>query len=69
MVQDVEKIVAFCILMQNGDGIITKAPDYIMEKFNRYIRYDEHPVGGLDAGNSKLFIDWRNKWKTHLEGR
>ena len=33
--EDLNRLVCFCILMENGDGIRGKSPDYIREKFRK----------------------------------
>ena len=52
------KIVEFCILMQNKDGIISKAPCYIEKKY--------HTTDGsgviLDSKNQSIFNHWRELW-------
>lgn len=57
-------IVAFCILMENDEGIINKSPDYIMEKYNRYCGAmgDEHKWG-LDGGNTSKLERYKEIWK------
>ena len=58
-------IVAFCILMENNDGIKGKSPDYIMEKFKRYIESDnpEEFKWGLDWENKAKLELWRYRWE------
>ena len=52
------KIVEFCILMQNNEGILGKAPSYINEKYNT--------VDGtgvlLDSKNQSIFNNWKEIW-------
>ena len=57
-------IAAFLALMQNGEGLIDKSPDYIMEKFARYaLSPDPHAIDvGLDSTRRALVADWATKW-------
>ena len=59
----VKNIVAFCILMENNNGILSKSPKYIEEKFIRYCfsQVDE-TEWGLDSSNRKKLKDWENEW-------
>lgn len=60
----IKNIVAFCILMENDEGILGKSPDYIMEKFKRYClseRKDEWQWG-LDMNNQRILKEWEDKW-------
>lgn len=56
-------IVAFCILMENNEGILGKSPDYLMEKFNRYVGKKEDSFKwGLDSSNTRKLESWWGKW-------
>ena len=57
-------IVAFCILMENDKGIIDKSPEYVMEKFRRYIGTENEGAHefGLDFNNNKKLVDYKYKW-------
>jgi hypothetical protein len=56
-------IVAFCILMENNGGILTKHPGYVLEKFERYCGSDEMEwMWGLDAVNFKKLKKWLKTW-------
>lgn len=61
-------LVAFCILMENDDGILGKAPDYIKEKFGRYVgKDDDSYYWGLDSDNAEKLNKYGEKWlKTKL---
>lgn len=53
----IHQLVAFCILMQNGEGIMSKAPDYIREKF-KAVQLRETFAGVralLDDDNQRIF--------------
>lgn len=57
-VKEILSIVEFCILMQNDEGIMGKAPSYIMEKF-----FSTQGDGVLlDGSNYAIFTAWREKW-------
>jgi hypothetical protein len=58
-------IVAFAILMENGKGVLDKAPDYVLEKFNRYIKEkseEKEWEWGLDAHNKFKLLKYVQKW-------
>jgi len=60
----IKNIVAFCILMENNGGILNKSPQYIEEKFNRYIlssNEDEWQYG-LDVINRKKLEEYIYRW-------
>ena len=61
---NIRNIVAFCILMQNGKGIMGKSPVYIKEKFKHYaLSNDEDSYKyGLDKRNEDLMIQWLEEW-------
>lgn len=58
------QLVAFAVFMQHGDGIITKSPDYIREKFNlcTATTHPESLQGGMDSENIANFELWRQRW-------
>lgn len=60
----VKDIVAFCVLMENGEGVMDKSPEYIMEKFNRYCLSEDPDEWhwGLDASNWEKLEKWSSKW-------
>ena len=63
MKTNMENTVAFCILMENGKGILDKSPDYIMEKFNRLIVENfEIPGALLDFKNKRKLNEWSSTW-------
>lgn len=49
-------IIAFCILMQNGQGIQSKHPSYVLEKFRHAEDYS------LDNENQQLYRFYMTKW-------
>lgn len=60
-------IVSFCALMQNGEGIVGKSPDYILEKFHKYaLQTDSAFYWGLDAQRKGVIQEWAIKWVADL---
>ena len=57
---NLEQAVVFAILMENNDGILGKAPSYIIEKKDSVIR--ENPEVLLDIDNREKFNQWKMKW-------
>ena len=56
-------LVAFSILMQNGEGVLDKSPSYVLEKFKRYVESGgEDCMSGLDGKNKLKFVTWVLKW-------
>ena len=56
-------IVAFALLMENGEGLMSKSPNYVLEKFNKYALSDEIAfMWGLDHANSQRLRLWADKW-------
>lgn len=60
-------LIAFCILMENNEGILCKSPDYILEKFSRYVgnENDEYKWG-LDDINTQKLDDYLLKWVNQI---
>lgn len=63
--EKLKNIVAFCVLMENNEGILGKSPDYILEKFNRFCN-EKTENGewqwGLDISNRNKLTTWVEKW-------
>ena len=59
-----QQTVAFCVLMQNGGGIISKAPDYIRKKMASCQRCTspEDFRGILDLENQRIFDTYFEDW-------
>ena len=55
---EILKLVEFCVLMQTKDGIISKAPSYISEKW--LLRRENGLV--LSSKNKSIFDQWRRIW-------
>ena len=62
---ELEQLVAFCILMENGQGILTKAPSYIFEKFKSCGLRDSRQslMGLLDMSNQAKFKKYLKTWR------
>jgi len=56
---ELENIVAFCILMENNGGILGKSPSYIREKFNACVKHGAKP---FDSNNQKKFYSYFERW-------
>jgi hypothetical protein len=51
--------------MQNGEGILSKSPDYVLEKYERFLNdefTDLETYWGLDKNNEQKVEDWYKKW-------
>jgi len=60
-----KNLIAFCLLMQSGKGILEKSPRYVEEKFKRYLNSgNEEFKWGLDFSNQIKFNKYYEKWKT-----
>jgi len=56
-------MVAFFLIMENGEGIIDKSPDYILEKWNRYVgREDDSFMWGLHPTLVAVLEAYKMKW-------
>jgi hypothetical protein len=63
MDKDILNIIAFCILMENNNGIIEKSPDYVIKKFKRYCEgQNDSWIFGLDNASLKKLDEWAKKW-------
>lgn len=63
---ELEQLVVFAILMQTGDGIMTKTPRYILEKAELCaLSKTRDPLRGLlDMQNCALYDAWIEEWLT-----
>ena len=60
----VRRLAAFVVLMQHGDGIMSKAPTYMLEKFFRYMQEPyEFMTQGMDTPSKELYLRWLARWK------
>ena len=57
----INRAVVFAILMQTGEGVISKAPDYIAEKLEA-VGLGAHPERLLDMENGALYNKWLRTW-------
>ena len=64
-----KQVVGFCILMENGQGIVSKAPRYIDEKMTimQRSKTDEQIKAPLDSDNQRKYDKWIETWKSHFE--
>jgi hypothetical protein len=62
---ELEQLVAFCVLMEKGQGIISKAPSYLWEKWEscsqRTSRTDL--LGLMDMENATKFREYIKTWR------
>ena len=61
--EELFKLVEFCVLMQQGEGILGKAPSYIREKFDGA----DGSGSSLDYRNQAIFSIWKKKWISKKE--
>lgn len=63
-----KRIVGFCILMENNQGIVGKAPDYIDEKMtSMHNCQSEYSIRGLlDLANQAKYDQWVERWGKYL---
>lgn len=57
------KLVAFCVLMQDDGGILGKSPNYIKEKFSGVMEESdtiEEFLNKLDIENKNIFFAWKS---------
>lgn len=60
-----EQLVCFCVLMENGQGIVGKAPSYLFEKFKAVQHRDSRDslLGLLDLHNANKFREYIKTWR------
>ena len=62
--KDILNLVAFCILMESGKGIVSKSPDYMLEKLRRFWGGEDNEwMWGLDRSNFEKLKRWAKKWQ------
>ena len=59
-------IVSFLVMMENGEGLGSKAPSYILEKY-RLIKDVPYAWSALDIHNQRKVIEWGKKWGVDFE--
>jgi len=57
-------MLCFLVLMQNGEGLMDKAPSYITEK-TYMLRSGYEAFAALDIYNMRKVADWCKRW--HVE--
>ena len=55
------RLVIFSILMENGEGILNKSPEYVAEKFHSAMNVP-YPLELLDWSNKLKFDRYRAQW-------
>jgi len=58
---NIRQAVVFAILMQNNEGILSKSPDYLLEKLRTCGGYCV-PEFILDSGNQAIFYEYAKKY-------
>lgn len=67
MKSELKKAVVFAILMQTDDGILSKSPEYILEKWKTAHALDD-PSQVLDHMNRSLLEKWKTRWPSSERG-
>ena len=62
---EVMRLVVFAILMEHDDGILTKSPKYIAEKYRNAMTVP-YPIELLDWSNKRKFKRWYEAWIERL---
>lgn len=60
-----KQLVTFVVLMENGEGITSKAPSYLKEKYNSCLNRDSDDslLGLLDAHNASKYRNYMKLWR------
>jgi hypothetical protein len=61
MKSELEKAVVFALLMQSNEGILSKSPEYVLEKWRTVHALDD-PTQVLDRMNRSLLEKWKSQW-------
>ncbi len=58
------RLAAFATMMQHGDGLMAKAPDYMLKKWGQISRCAtaEQMMGLMDDENLERFAHWAYAW-------
>jgi len=59
--ETLKRLIVFAIFMENGQGIMSKAPDYVMEKFN-LATVGDSPEKHLDNANQMKLQEYFLQW-------
>ncbi len=59
----VEQLVTFAILMEEHEGVVSKAPDYVLKKYDAVMscQSDHQLVSLPDSGPNKKYRKWLDK--------
>ena len=57
----IDQLVTFVVLMQNGEGVLGKAPLYLLEKYDE-VQKRNNPSAMLDAQNKNVYDKWMEMW-------
>lgn len=61
------RLTAFVVMMQHGEGIRSKAPIYIANKFLQCMGLPEEFLEhGMDDENKQRFKEWKERWGEHI---
>jgi len=64
----VKRLAIFATLMQGQDGVVSKSPKYIYEKFrivmDPSVRYPENV---LDRVNKQIYEKWLKIWEEYIK--
>lgn len=63
--RNLRRLVIFAILMEHGDGIVSKAPEYIEEKFQSCVSVP-YPENLLDSEGKIKLKEWLKEWKQNI---
>ncbi len=63
---EIRGLVVFSILMENNQGILAKAPSYLLEKYELVILSGENPERLLDEENLKKFEGYMERWRDYM---
>ena len=61
----IEQLVAFCVLMENHEGIVGKAPSYLWEKWESCSERTSRDelLGLMDSTNAAKFRQYIKTWR------
>lgn len=59
-------LLCFIVLMQNGDGLIDKSPDYVTEKAQLLLNSGVEAFGALDIHNMRKVKTWCDTWYVEM---
>jgi hypothetical protein len=68
-VEKVKRLVAFCILMQHGEGIMTKTPDYLLQKHHLAMTLPVDLLHQLFFDQGRMLEQYYKEMSAHLTNR